>query len=140
MIEIICGEKGKGKTKHLLDKVNGAVKTSVGNIVYVDKSQKHMYELDSKIRLINMCDYPIETTDEFIGFLCGIISQNSDIQEIYLDSFLTISSIDTNEGIESALNKLSVISDKFSVKIVMSVSKDEKNLPDIAKDKIIVSL
>ena len=25
MIEIICGEKGKGKTKELLDKVNSAV-------------------------------------------------------------------------------------------------------------------
>ena len=26
MIEIICGEKGKGKTKELLDKVNSSVK------------------------------------------------------------------------------------------------------------------
>ena len=33
MIEIICGEKGKGKTKELLAKVNSAVSTVSGNIV-----------------------------------------------------------------------------------------------------------
>ena len=54
MVEIIAGEKGKGKTKHLLDRVNGAVPGSNGNIVYLDKSQKHMYELSNKVRLINV--------------------------------------------------------------------------------------
>ena len=42
MIEIICGEKGKGKTKELLAKVNASVETANGNVVYLDKSQKHM--------------------------------------------------------------------------------------------------
>ena len=44
MIEIISGIKGKGKTKELLGKVNSAVEGASGNIVYLDKSQKHMYE------------------------------------------------------------------------------------------------
>ena len=47
MVEIIAGEKGKGKTKYLLDKVNDSVKSASGNIVYLDKSQKHMYELNN---------------------------------------------------------------------------------------------
>lgn len=50
MIEIICGEKGKGKTKELLDKVNNSIATAAGNVVYLDKSQKHMYELNNKVR------------------------------------------------------------------------------------------
>ena len=54
MIEIISGEKGKGKTKELLTKVNAAVASASGSIVYLDKSQKHMYELSNKIRLINV--------------------------------------------------------------------------------------
>ena len=90
MVEIISGEKGKGKTKHMLAFVNKDISMIEGNIVYVDKSQKHMYELDSKIRLINIGDFPINDTDEFMGILCGMISQNNDIQEIFLDSFLTI--------------------------------------------------
>ena len=54
MVQLIVGEKGKGKTKHLLDKVNNAVKTASGNIVYLDKDSKHMYELKNSIRLINI--------------------------------------------------------------------------------------
>ena len=71
MVEIISGEKGKGKTKYLLEKVNNDIKKVDGAVVYIDKNTKHMYELDSKIRLINMGDYPIDTTDEFLGFLSG---------------------------------------------------------------------
>ena len=57
MVEIISGEKGKGKTKYLLDKVNNDIKNVDGSVVYIDKNTRHMYELDSKIRLINMGDY-----------------------------------------------------------------------------------
>ena len=140
MVEIIAGEKGKGKTKHLLEKVNKDITIVSGDIVYVDKSSKHMYELDSKIRLINMCDYPISTTDEFVGFLCGILSQNNDIQEIFLDSFLTIGYVDTLEGLENVIDKLDSISTKFNVKLVLSVSKNKANLPANASDKVIISL
>lgn len=140
MIEIICGEKGKGKTKELLDKVNSAVGTQSGNIVYLDKSQKHMYELNNKIRLINVMDFPIDNCDEFLGFICGIVSQDHDLDEMYLDSFLTIASIDDENGITKAIEKLDVISEKFKVKFVLSVSRDIKRLPECAKAKVIISL
>ena len=140
MVEIISGEKGKGKTKYLLEKVNNDIKKVDGAVVYIDKNTKHMYELDSKIRLINMGDYPIDTTDEFLGFLSGVLSQNSDIQEVFLDSFLTVSKIDTTEGFSSAINKLDKVCDMFDVKFVLSVSKNEKDLPDETKGKIIISL
>lgn len=140
MVEIISGEKGKGKTKYLLEKVNNDIKKVDGAVVYIDKNTKHMYELDSKIRLINMGDYPIDTTDEFLGFLSGVLSQNSDIQEVFLDSFLTVSKIDTTEGFSSAVRKLDKVCDMFDVKFVLSVSKNEKDLPDETKGKIIISL
>ena len=85
MIQLIVGRKGKGKTKHLLDKVNTEVKDIAGNVVYLDKSTKHMFELNNKIRLINVSDYMITNSDEFIGFICGIISQDHDLQQMYLD-------------------------------------------------------
>ncbi|MBE5915512.1 MAG: twitching motility protein PilT [Pseudobutyrivibrio ruminis] len=140
MVEIISGEKGKGKTKYLLDKVNEDVKKIDGAIVYIDKNTKHMYELDSKIRLINMGDYPIESADEFLGFLSGVLSQNADIQEVFLDSFLTISFINDNDKLSKALDKLDKICSMFDVKFVLSISKNEKELPDDAKGKIIISL
>lgn len=140
MIEIISGEKGKGKTKHLIQKANEAVGKVSGNVVYVDKSSKHMYELDSKIRLINTADFDLESMDEFLGFLSGIVSQNSDIEEIYLDSFLTIGFVDTNDGLIRATEKLEKISGQFEVKFIVSISKNEEDLPDSLKSKIIISL
>ena len=139
MVEIIAGEKGKGKTKYLLDKVNDSVKSASGNIVYLDKSQKHMYELSNKVRLINVIDFPVTNCDEFLGFICGIVSQDHDLQEMYLDSFLTIANIEEGQ-INHAIEKLDIISEKYNVKFVLSVSKNEADLPECAKAKIIVSL
>lgn len=139
MIEIIAGEKGKGKTKHLLEKVNEEIKTANGNIVYLDKSHKHMYELSNKIRLINVKDYPIDNCDEFLGFICGIVSQDNDLEAMYLDSFLTISAM-KDEEIAHAIEKLDIISETYNTKFVLSVSKSQEELPDCAKAKIILAL
>lgn len=108
--------------------------------MYLDKSQKHMYELNNKIRLINVMDFPIDNCDEFLGFICGIVSQDHDLDEMYLDSFLTIASIDDENGITKAIEKLDVISEKFKVKFVLSVSRDINRLPECAKAKVIISL
>ena len=150
MIEIIAGEKGKGKTKELLAKVNHSVTAASGNIVYLDKSQKHMYELNNKVRLINVMDYPIDNCDEFLGFLCGIVSQDHDLEEMYLDSFLPMeirsplsvlyAFTETDDEIQHAIEKLDIISEKYNVKFILSVSRDESRLPECAKAKIVISL
>ena len=140
MIEIICGEKGKGKTKVLLDKVNSSIATAAGNVVYLDKSQKHMYELNNKVRLINVVDYPITNCDEFLGFICGIVSQDHDLEEMYLDSFLTIAVIDSDADIVKSIEKLDIISEKYKVRFILSVSKNKEDLPECAKAKFIKAL
>mgnify|MGYP001042219292 CR=1 FL=1 len=89
MIQIIAGKKGKGKTKHLLDKVNAEVKEVHGNIVYLDKSSKHMYELNNKVRLIDTSEFGLSSSDGFIGFICGIISQDHDLEQMYLWHYFT---------------------------------------------------
>ena len=119
--------------------MNGAIKAAEGNIVYLDKSQKHMHELSNKVRLINVGDYPSATVIEFLGFICGIVSQDYDLQEMYLDSFLTIANL-ADDQLVHAIEKLDIISEKFNVKFVLSVSKDEADLPECAKARLIVSL
>ena len=140
MIEIVAGDKGKGKTKVLLERSNEDIKSINGSIIFVDKSSKHMYDLDSKVRLINITEFPISTTGEFLGFLSGVISQNNDIEEIFLDSFLTIAFIDTNNGLLSSLEELDKISDCFGVKFIVSISQVKEDLPSEVQDKVIVSL
>lgn len=139
MVQLIVGHKGKGKTKYLLDKVNSEVKNVSGNIVYLDKSTKHMFELNNKVRLIDVSDFGFMNSDEFIGFICGIISQDHDLQQMYFDSFLKIARLE-NCSITAVIDKLEKLSEQFGVDFVLSVSCDEKELDDNLKAKIIVSL
>ena len=139
MVQLIVGKKGKGKTKQLLDKVNSEVKDISGSIVYLDKSTKHMYELNNKVRLIDVSRYMIENADEFLGFVCGIISQDHDLEQMYFDSFLKIAVLE-GKDISAVIEKLDKMSDFFQVDFILSVSMDESELPDAVKDKIIVSL
>ena len=139
MVQIIAEKKGKGKTKHLLNKANEAIKESKGSIVYLDKSSKHMYELNNKIRLINVNEYPLETPEGFIGFICGIISQDHDLEQMYLDSFLKLSCLE-GEDISEVISTLENIGDKYNVTFVLSVSMDAAELPENAKPHVVVSL
>ena len=139
MVQIIAGKKGKGKTKYLLDMANTAVKEAKGSIVYLDKSVKHMYELSNKIRLINVAEYPVHNAEGFIGFICGIIYQDQDLEVIYLDSFIKLASLE-GEDLTATLADLEQISAKYNVIFVLSVSKDGEELPEIAKDMVLVAL
>ena len=139
MVQLIVGNKGKGKTKFLLEKVNNDVKEAVGSVVYLDKSPKHMYELNNKVRLIDVSDYMIENTDGFLGFVSGIISQDHDLQQMYFDSFLKIAKAEAKD-MASVVEKLDKISSKFGVDFVVSVSADEEDLPEAVKSNINVSL
>lgn len=139
MVELIVGKKGKGKTKVLLDRVNGAIKDANGSIVYLDKSTKHMYELNNKVRLIDVSGYPLKNSDEFIGFICGIISQDHDLEQIYLDSFLKIAKLE-EQNVTSTLEQLDAIGTKFGVSIIISISLDKDEIPASFQDKIAVAL
>ncbi|MBP5453400.1 MAG: twitching motility protein PilT [Lachnospiraceae bacterium] len=139
MVQLIVGEKGKGKTKHLLDKVNTEIKNVSGNIVYLDKSAKNMYELNNKVRLIDVSDYFIENFSEFLGFVCGIISQDHDLEQMYLDSFFPISKAEKDD-MDACIDKLEKVGDKFGVDFVVAVSLTESELSDKAKSKVIISL
>ena len=139
MVELIVGKKGKGKTKVLLDRVNGAVKEANGSIVYLDKSTKHMYELNNKVRLIDVSSYPLKNADEFVGFICGIISQDHDLEQIYLDSFLKVSKLE-DADVADTLDQLDKIGEKYGISIVVSISLDKEEIPEALQDKIAVAL
>ena len=139
MVQIIAGRKGKGKTKYLLDMANTAVKEAKGSIVYLDKSSKHMYELNNKIRLINVAEFSVSTAEGFIGFICGIISQDHDLETMYLDSFLKLSALE-GADITETYETLKKISDKYHVTFVLSISMDADELPECAKGDVIISL
>ena len=139
MIQLIVGEEGNGKTKHLLDKVNNEIKEATGNIVFLDRSSKHMFELNNKVRLINVSEYDFADVSEFIGFIYGITSQDHDMQQMYIDGIMKLAKLD-KDSLEVVVKRLDKISEKFGFDIIISASIDESKLSDDLKKLVIVSL
>ena len=144
MIEFIIGEKGKGKTKVLLEKANREVKEATGNVVYLDKNTQHMFELNNRIRLIDVTNYPLTDADEFVGFICGIISQDHDLEKVYLDSFLKIAKMERDEldleEVCRVLDQLSAISSQFSVDFIISISVTKEQLDEKYREMVVAEL
>ena len=139
MVSIIAGEKGKGKTKILLEKANEAVSKANGSVIYLDKSSKHMYELNNKIRLVNVSEFPIISADGFIGFLSGLISSDHDIEAVFLDSFLKLAVLE-GADITSTIDCIETLGEKYGITFVLSVSMDASDLPENAKKNVAVAL
>ncbi len=139
MVQLIVGKKGKGKTKCLLNKVNTEVKNILGNVVFLDRNTKHMFELNNKVRLIVVPEFMIENSDEFVGFVSGVISQDHDLQQMYFDGFLNIACLE-GKDITATIEKLDKLSEKFGVDFVLSVSMDESELPEGIKSKVVTAL
>ena len=139
MVKLIAGEKGKGKTKYILDMANAEAKSSDGVVIYLDKNSKHMFELDRNIRLINVREYPVADMDVLMGFVCGLISGNHDIESIYFDSFLMLAGLEDQDPTE-AIDKMIVLSDRLGVDFIISVSLAGSELDNKFQDILDTSL
>lgn len=140
MIELIAGEKGKGKTKMLMAKANNDIKITGGNIVYLDINNKHMYELSNRVRLINIPEYNIHSADMFIGFIYGIASQDHDLDRMFLDNFLSIACIESIEEAERLIRELTLISDKFEIDFVIGISRKKDDLSPYLQELVTIAL
>ncbi len=139
MVQLIAGSKGNGKTKYLLDKVNKEIRTTQGSICYLDKNAKHMFELNNRVRLINVRDFRISNADQFIGFVAGIISQDHDLEQMYFDSFLDLAVL-KGQDISPVMDTLIRFSEAYKVDFIVSVSLDESDIPEKYRELITVSL
>ena len=142
MVRLIVGNKGKGKTTEILAKANEAIKEATGSVVYLDKSSKHMYDLHRNIRLIDVSRFPITNSEQFVGFVCGIISQDHDLQEMYLDGFLKCTKLDEDDidEINDTIRELDAVSTAFDIDFYISVSVDVDVLVPELKEKVVAAL
>ncbi len=125
MIKLIIGKKGSGKTKKLVDMVNEAANTSLGNVVCIEKGDTLTYSVTHKARLIDTKDYAITGYGEYFGMLCGIKAGNNDVTHIFGDATLKIGGSDFEE-LAVFLERISSISD---VECVFAISADKTELP-----------
>ena len=123
MIQVFCAKRGAGKTKRLIELANEHLSKAKGDSVYIDDDARRMMQLKGKIRFINTNELGVIDCDSFYGLLCGVISQNYDVENIYIDA---LSSIVTKNMSESAklFGKLKEFSQKFNLNLYI----DEANL------------
>ena len=134
MVELLIGKKGTGKTKALIENVNNASTVAKGNVVFISKdSARSMYDIKSKVRMVDTKEFSIATYSEFLGFICGIISRDFDITNIFIDGIFKIVGSDNLDGFEEFLNKLQEVSAKFHIDFNISVSIDKDAAPEYIK-------
>ena len=136
MIKIIAGNKGSGKTKKLIDMTNDTAKVSAGSVVFLDKDNSYMYEIDRAVRFVNVNDYHVKSAEMFLGFLAGMLASNYDISTIFIDAFLKLIAIDVNDA-AWFFASLEEYGKKHDVTFVLSVSSDPEALPEFAKVYVI---
>ena len=129
MVKVYYGKKGTGKTKHMLDSANGLVAQSKGNVIYIDDSAELKLKLDHNIRFVNILDYPVQGVNAFLGFICGIASQNYDIETIFIDG-LTYIVDQSAEELSKFFDGIDKLSEEHNVDFYMSINGDESNIPE----------
>ncbi len=133
MIYIICGAKGTGKTKRLIDRANTAVMD--GEVVFITDSNEYNFSIKHKVRLINATDYHVVSEQGLLGFISGIVAGNSDIQHVYLDGCHRICGMDIAD-MKYFYENLGDFAEKANIDITVAVSAAEDNLPDFIKKYI----
>lgn len=137
MIQILAGEKGQGKTKRLIEMANEASKTIDGNVVFIDDNNRHMYDLHYGIRFVDTSMYKICDYEVFIGFIYGILSQNGDIQKIFVDGLGNIIRSLNSEDVENLCEVLDRISNDYNVDFTLIYSAPMTAVPDQVRKYLI---
>lgn len=139
MVKLIIGHKGTGKTKQMIELANERVEKSDGSVVFINNNHRLMYDLKYKIRVVCIEEYEdITNSDEYIGFIYGIISSDHDIEVIFIDSILKHADVNL-EDLPEFLERLELISKKFGIEFVVSVSATLEELADSARKYTILN-
>ena len=129
MVKILAGEKGEGKTKRMIDMANAAGKEAKGNIVFVDDDNSHMYDLHYSVRFVETPKFIMEDPQVFRGFVCGILSQNSDIETIYIDGLNHIMDRISDADFTAFIQELDKTSKEAEMDMDMIISRKTDALP-----------
>ena len=132
MVKVICGPKGSGKTKRIIDAANEAVAVAKGNLIFITDTKRYMYDLKREIRFIDTSDYSIAGEDALCGFIKGVIAGGYDNEYVYVDGIARIA----GKAIKD-LAQFFYMRDKIApmrdLKLYITCSCAEEDLPDFAK-------
>jgi len=119
------GVKGSGKTKQMIEMINGAVHSENGDVVCIERGSKLTYDIHSKIRLVDASSYDMDSFTFFKGFLSGLYAGNYDISHIFIDGLCRIVRSDAGDPkVEEFLDWLNSFSEDNRLKFTITISAD----------------
>lgn len=129
MLKLIIGVKGTGKTKVLIDMVNGALAVTKGDVVCIEKGAQLRFDIKPAVRLVDSDEYFINDASALYGFIAGMLASNHDVTDLFVDGTLRICQRDM-VAFEDLLKKLEALLKKIDVNITMTVSMPAEELTD----------
>jgi thymidine kinase len=128
MVTLIAGKKGSGKSKEIVRRANEALEAHKGDMIFIDDDSRAMYDLHHDIRFVDISKFPVKNTCEFLGFICGLISNNYDIQTIYIDGIMNTVRM-TQEELVEWFSRIDEVSDLHKINFVVTLNY-ESELPE----------
>ncbi|KZL93324.1 hypothetical protein [Clostridium magnum] len=131
MIHVFCNKRGSGKTKALINLANEKALDSKGHIVFINDDRRHLFQLDTRIRLISTSEFSLRKQESFYGFLCGILSEDYDIETIFVDGLFNI----IEENLQNAAHlfyALEGLSKQYNVEFFINVN-EEQEIPEFIR-------
>ncbi len=129
MLKLIIGVKGTGKTKTLINLVNGALEVTKGDVVCIEKGVKLRYDIKPTARLVDVDEYMVADAQALYGFIAGILASNHDVTDLFVDGTLKICKGDV-AAFEKLAAELDKLVSKIDVNLVMTVSLPEESVSD----------
>ena len=137
MIKLFAGEKGEGKTRKLIALANDHLNVTDGHIVFIDDDRRNIHEIHRNIRLVDTSEYPLLNYREFISFIHGMLSQNSDISEIFIDSLSGIIKELDNSDTSALMTNLESVSKSNDVDFFITLNCNPAELPENVKKHMV---
>jgi len=131
MVRLMAGKKGSGKSKEIVKLANREIEHSKGTMIFIDDDNRAMYDLHHDLRFVNLKEFPVDDIVEFSGFLCGLISNNYDIEKIYIDGVLNCVET-TVEQLPNWLKKIEDMSTAYDIDFVITLNHEDQ-LPEQLK-------
>ena len=132
MIHVFCDKRGSGKTKALINLANQKAMEAKGDVVYLDDDDRPLLELNRKIRFISTNDFALKDYNSFYGFLCGVISEDYDIDNIFIDGLFNIVPGNVNDAAHLFYD-IEKIAQKYNIEFYININNEEKDIPEFMR-------
>ena len=132
MVKVICGPKGSGKTKRIIEAANEAVAVAKGNLIFITDTKRYMYDLKREVRFIDTSDYSVAGEDALCGFIKGVIAGGYNNEYVYVDGIARIAG-KAIKDMAQFFYMMEKVAEMRDLKLYITCSCAEEELPDFAK-------